>query len=515
MALSSVSTSKNNMQKQFRWLTFLALIPVTAVAQQSGSEEAYQALRTNTSWVAPSIKNRIDQRTIDSLANEVKPFNFKFIAVPSLGGSWVKNGKELRGQYARGLAEQKLNLGENGLVVILTSKGISAYTRRLSGQQLSELGAQSVQKYGTKDMTALVSGLTRDVYNKAKNITATSRPGTRLSRGQEVPARGREGGSSFLSGLLCVLFPVGIIVAIIFFVIKAMKGNVKQYKKTAEELKQKNVEALAFLDSYDGLLVDPTDSSAVRQYRDRMAENYDEGNRMLAAAKTQNDFSNVQRQYWLVMKDYEAAKQHIQHGTGGSGIGYKIPPMIDAQKAPLFDPVPGTSYFSSQPDNNLVPVEMNFGGQRRTVMVTHEERDQLMNGQMPQLRGQYQGSNFTPWYGVQGYNPYNDYNSRNFLWDVMAISAISNMMSPHYGYGLFGGGGYGGYGGDTYVINNNYSDTNNGDFNSGGDFGGGDFGSGGDFGGGDFGGGDFGGGDFGGGDFGGGDFGGGDFGGGD
>jgi hypothetical protein len=299
-------------------------------------------------------------------------------------------------------------------------------------------------------------------------------------------------------------------------VLLVRKAGLKQAQTQAEAIKNQGTEALAYLDSYDGLIDDPTDASAVRQYRDRMAQNYDEGLTMISRAKSKQDYENARRQLALVLQDFESAKQHIDHSTGGTGMAFTIPPIVDTQRAPMFEPVQGVSYFSSEPSDQLVPVEMNFGGQRRTVMVTPYERDQMMNGQMPEMRGMNQNGRFTPWYGVQGYNPHNDFGSGNFLWNMMAISAVSSMFQPHYGYGygggLFGGGGHYSHGGDTTVINN-YGSGN--DYSSGGDFdfgnssGGGDYSSGGDFdfgGGGDSGGFDFGGG---GGDFGGGDSGGG------
>jgi hypothetical protein len=271
-----------------------------------------------------------------------------------------------------------------------------------------------------------------------------------------------------------------------------------------------------------------------------MGQTFEEGAARLRNGKTVADFDLANNTFNQVVVDLDNAKPHVKALTGDAGVAFTIPPIIDNQRAPLFEPLQGVSYFSSQPSDQLIPIEVNFGGTRKTVMVTPQERDQLMQGQMPQMRGQYnpQGQ-FMPWYAVQGYDPYRDYNSHSFIWDMITISALSSMFMPHYGYGWGGGlfgGGYGGYGyghGDT-IINNYYSENpgqapynnSSGDFgfgdssssgggdfsNSSGDF---DFGSsssdssdssgGFDFGGGDSGGGGF---DFGGGDSGGG---GGDF----
>ena len=236
-----------------------------------------------------------------------------------------------------------------------------------------------------------------------------------------------------------------------------------------------------------------------------------------------DDYLRAQRQFELVQDDLEAAKVHVRRATGDTEVAFKIPPRVDDalyERAPLFEPVKGVSYFSSQPSGDLYPVEVNLGGQRRTVMVTAAEREELMAGRMPTMRGMEDEGRFRPWYEVRGYDPYRHYNSGDFLWNALAMGAVMNLMTPHY-YTPFGG--YGGHWGGYHNHNYDYAGGYGGDL--GGDFGGGSFDSGTDFGGSfdsgtDFGGSfdsgsDFGGGDWGGSDFGGGDFGGGDSGGGD
>lgn len=498
------------------------LVTMAALVQAQDPDQVYRDLKTSTSFVHPSFNGKVDLGQIRDAANQVKPYEFRLLAIPQLGNKWVKNGAEQRGAFAKYVMDSKLGLGDKGIIVVLTKKGMSAYNKKLSAGELTTLSNNAVGVYKADgNINTAIASLAKSVRDKADLAVGTPAGQTRSNTGSTpaavVPPTQEKSGGSLLGGLLCCALPIGLIVGIVMLV---KKQGVARSRKAAEDRKRQAIDALSYLDSYDGLLTEGTDAEAIRQYRDRMGQNFDTGNSRLSSGKTVGDFDQANYAFQQVIQDFESAKGHVNSLTGGSGFAYTIPPIIDNQRAPLFEPVKGVSYFSSQPSDQLIPVEVNFGGSRKTVMVTPEERDELMRGNMPQLRGQYgQNGQFQPWYNVQGYDPYRDYGSNNFLWQVIGISALSNMFMPHYGYGwgggLFGGGGYGGhYGGGDTIVNNYYNNDsgNNGGFGEGGgDFGGGgsDFGGGGgdfDFGGGsDFGGG---GGDFGGGDSGGG---GGDF----
>ncbi len=512
----------------------LLLVGITALtlAQKDSSPDAvYRELKTSTYWTHPSFNGKIDTAQLKTIANDVKPYEFRLLAIPQLEGKWVKNGKEQRLPFAKYLSDQKLPFGDKGIILVLTKKGLSAYSKKLTMAELSTLNASAAKLASANDFTPAITSLAKGVYDKALVAKTTqvgqTSPGQRTP--SSVPPPIAEKSGSVIGGFICIAIPValiGIVAAIIF---AGKKQKINLAKRGAEETKAKALNAMSYLDSYDGLLQMGQDADAVRQYRDRMGQTFDEGTNRLRTAKTVAEYDLANSAFSQVVQDLDSAKPHVSALTGDGGVAFTIPPIIDNQRAPLFEPMQGVSYFSSEPSDNLIPVEVNFGGTRKTVMVTPQERDQLLKGQMPQLRGQYgQDGQFMPWYAVQGYNPHNDFGSRNFMWDMITISALSSMFMPHYGYGWGGGlfgGGYGGHGyggGDTII--NNYYDQNPGEApsgsNSSGDF---DFGNSGggnssgdfDFGGGGNSSGDFdfggGGGDFGGG---GGDFGGGDSGGG-
>ncbi len=423
-------------------------------------------------------------------------------------------------------------MDDKGIFILLTNHGISAYNKRLSVQQLDALNRAAAKQATATNLTPAIVTLAQSVKTQAELFAHAGPANTSVSASGGLVEK-PSSGNMVVGLLLCCGGPIAIIAAI-FFMIKA--GKVNRSKKAADERRRQAIDAISYVDSYDGLLLNGgKDADALKQYRDRMGQNFDAGLSRFQSGRSVQDFDQANASFQQVLQDFESAKQHVNALTGGTDFAYTIPPIIDNDKAPLFDPVQGTSFFSSQPSNNLVPVEVNFGGVRKTVMVTPEERDELMSGRMPQMRGQYaQNGNFMPWYTVSGYDPYRDYGSSNSIWQMVGISALTSMFMPHFGYGwgggLFGGGGYGyynnyGYGHHDTIVNNYYGNdpnynnslgggSSNGDFDfnagadqSSGDFsfdnsnsgsqdsgGGWDFGGGGDSGGGGFdsgGGGDF------------------------
>jgi hypothetical protein len=513
-------------------LLLLGLTTLSFAQQKESPEQVYRDLKSSIYWTHPDFAGKVDLPSMRTLATEVKPFEFRLFAIPALGAKWVKNGQEQRMAFAKYVDEQKLQFGDKGIVLVLTKRGLSAYNPRLTAAELTQLNNSSAKLATRADFTPAIKALAHGVYDQAQARRPVANPG-RASTTMNTPVTQSTSGG--VGMLFCVAIPVALIAGVGAIMFGAKKQKINQSKKAAEETKVKALNAMTFIDSYDGLLESGQDADAVRQYRDRMGQTFDEGMNRLRNGKTVADFDIANNTFVQVLSDFDNAKGHVNALTSGAGVAFTIPPIIDNQRAPLFEPMQGVSYFSSQPSDQLIPVEVNFGGTRKTVMVTPQERDELLRGNMPQLRGQYsQNGQFMPWYAVQGYDPYRDYNSHSFIWDVIAISAISNMFSPHYGYGWGGGlfgGGYGGYGygGGNTVINNYYEQNpgqnnfggSSGDFDtsssSGGDYGGssGDFDFGSSSGSNDSGGGGFdfgGGGDSGGGGFdsgGGGDFGGG------
>lgn len=455
---------------KLKWLfgAVLGLATTAAFAQNPNNpDQIYKDLQNSTYWIHPSLNSKLDSNQIRQTADQVRPYDLKVLAVPALGKKWVSGGDERRNDFAQYVATQKLKVDDKGIVIVLTNRGISAYNKRLSGAELDALNKAAKSQATPTSFTGAVTSLAIAVKNKAEQETKFS-PNTTVSPSGGIVEKQSNSGSIF-GFLFCIGVPIAMIAAIVLI---AKKAKVNRSKKAADETRRKAIDAISYLDSYDGLLLNGgRDADALKQFRTRMGDNFDSGLSRFKSGRNVADFDQANYAFQQVVQDFESAKPHVNALTGGTDFAYTIPPIVDNQRAPLFEPVQGTSFFSSQPSNNLVPVEVNFGGVRKTVMVTPEERDELMSGRMPQLRGQYaQNGNFMPWYTVRGYDPYRDYGSSNWLWDMVAISALTNMFMPHFGYGwgggLFGGGGYGYYGGYGYghhdtIINNYYGNDPN------------------------------------------------------
>ncbi|MCE9558629.1 MAG: hypothetical protein K8R88_06730 [Armatimonadetes bacterium] len=442
------------------------------------SQEAYQALARDSVWIYPGMEDRVDGAKIREAADRLKPLQLKVLVIPGLGAKWQKNGKELRGSYAENLLEKRLTL-KNGLVVVITKKGMTAYSDTLGNSKLAALSNESLKFINGKDLTPAVVWLADNAGKKATTTGAARNTGYGL------------------------LFGIPIVLGGLYFAGRAAKKAADAARVRAQVLaeRDKALEGISYLDGYNGLIAGQN-GEALRQYRERASETYDRARTMLDTSKTPEQLAQVGSLFQQANSDIESGKLTINNVTGGSNTAFRIPPPIGGADpaAPLFEPVKGVDFFTSEPRNDLQPIEFTVNGRRQTVMVSPQTVASLQSGNPPQMAGQYQGDRFTPWYGVRGYDPYTQYGTGDFLWNMVAFSAISNMMSPwgwgyhSYGMGGFGHGGYGGgYGGGGSSDGNSRMS----ELDQSGDFGGGDFSDGGgDFGGGDFGGGDFGGGDF-------------------
>lgn len=524
-----------------RLLVPIALASMATLGQsQDAGGDALEYIKNNVVYVNPKFTIPIARNVIEEEAAKLEPFKVRVVAVPSMPNKYRSGKTELRGRFASDLAGQ-LKMGDKLVLIVLTNSGISGYSPLITPKNLTAISDQAVQDHKDnkrfdlpgKGLDILTIKLAETVAKQAKvKLEASQNNGVAPVRtNSPLDATSQAEPQKQGSALPWILLAAGGIGGGIWWA--SRRAAINQAKQRALKDKRAAFEMLDYLDSYDGLL-EGAEANEVLQYRTRMGEVYDEALVQFERAKTKDDFLRAGMNFSRIKSDFDSAHAIVQRSTQGTGIAYKIPPAIDEERAPVFEPVKGVSYFSSEPSDSLVPVEVNFGGQRRTVMVTPDERDELMSGRLPQMRGMNgpQGQ-FVPWYQVQGYNPMTMYGSNDFLWTFLAMNAFSNAFTPHYGYGwgggLFGGHGGYGYGGGT-VINNYYGDSQNQSIGTGGgDFGGafGDSGSGGgDFGskndggssfdfGNFFGGGDGGGGFGGGSDSGGGgDFGGGDSGGG-
>jgi len=504
-------------------LVLLCTVGGLAYGQRTGSttksDDAYQALARDSVWIYPGLESHLDADAVRAEAKKLEPRQLKVLLIPELtGNKWNRNGQELRGSYAEWLFTKRLTLS-NAILVVMTKHGVNAYSDTVSISDLTQKVNESIKYKNGQDYTPIVTHLAESISTKGDHNVAVKNTGM---------------------GALVVV-PVVAIGAIVGGLALKKKKALADAKARVNNARQAALQGISYLDGYNGL-IDGGEGKRVTSYRETAFAAYQRGVSVMDAAKKPEELNDAQQAFQLALQDIAAGKEIIEKKTGGTGAAFGLPPVVDQQKAPLYDPVPGVCFFTSKPSDELRPVEITLQGQRRTVMVCPEVYQSMQNGAPPQIAGRVDNNQFTPWYQVQGYDPYTMYGRRDFLWDLVTFNALSNMMNPWgwwgHGHG-WGGYGYGGYGGYTEV-NNYYGDSGHNNYGNGGDgyssgggvsdydqagnfsgSQGGDFGSDNSGGGGGFdfgslfgGGGDSGGSDFGGGDFGGGDFGGGDSGGG-
>lgn len=462
----------------------LVLLAIAALSHAFAQEGAgvYEVLARDTVYVHPSASKFLDVAQINRTAAEIRPTTLKVLVVPSLGSKWVTGGSERRGSFAKYVFEDKLSL-KNGIVVVFTKQGLAGYSDRLSESALAKLNNEAVAHTKPNDFTTPIVWLAKSIHSSAAETQTRRAVGT---------------------GTIAAVAIGGLAVAGLV-VLAGKKAKLAAARGKLAPQRHAALDAITYLDGYLDLLPAGKDLDALRQYRERAYTQYEEGVRILNEAKKPEEVAPSGGYFQAAMEDAAQGKKHIEAATGGTNVAYTIPPRVDpgappVQTAPAYQPYEDVCYFCSKPgEGDLTPVTMNLDGQRRTVLVCEDDLAEMERGGEPQMRGQYMGGQFVPWYMVRGYNPRSDFGSGSFLWDMMAINGLMHMFNPF---------------GSHHTINNYYSGTDAAsqgydsgwsgqgdqglsDFDQSGDFGGGGWG---DSGGGDFGGGDFGGGDFGGGD---------------
>lgn len=493
-------------------LLALGAFAALAHAQRQGqnlSDQAYEVLAKDVVWVYPGYEQTLNLDQVRAAAKKIAPTQLKVLWIPELRGKWKRGDQELRGSYAEWLLKTRLTL-KDAVVVVCTKQGVSAYSDTVDKKDLTSFINESLKyKQGT-NYTGMVTFMAEQISNKGNRNEAVKNTST--------------------GALIAIPIMGGL--GVVGYLAFKKKKKMDDARNRVLNAKNAALSGISYIDGYTGL-IDGPEAQQITAHREMAYSAFERGRQAMDAAKKPEDFDAADQAFRLALTDIDKAKQIIDQKTGGTGAAFGLPPVVDQQRAPLFDPVPGTCFFTSKPCDELRPVEVTVQGQRRTVMVSPEIYQSMQNGAPPQIAGTVQDNQFTPWYQVQGYDPYRHYGTRDFLWDMMTFNAISSMMNPwgwwgggwghhhhhHYGdgygyghndYGSGGGGWFGGGsdGGSNLGVSDfdqagNFSGDSGGDFGDSGGGGGFDFG--GFFGGGSDGGGDFGGGDFGGGD-GGGDF---------
>ena len=432
--------------------TMLALLALAAPASAqnlqlpstaaSSVEDAVQALRSDSVYVAPQAQDLVSPNEADALRERIQASGEDiYIAVfPRGSGRAEAIGtallRELRqpGTYA-----VVADSAGGGLSLVATSDQIArSQARRLAAQAASE---------NSGDVAA---ALTQFVDGVEQARAGGGSPGG-------PAAADGDSGLGFLGILALAAGGFGL-----FAFLRGRRRKRENEAEIAELRKVATDDLVALGEDLRALDLDvqmPNASPEAKQRYNEAVEAYTRAEEALDRARSPEDFEPIGKELEEGRYDIAAARALLE--------GRPAP----ERRAPcFFDPRHGPSVI----DVEWAP----YGGQPRVVPVCAADAVRIEDGEEPASREIELAGQRMPYWQAPG------------------------QFAPFYAGGMFGGFGglatgmlFGSMLGSAF---GGYDDA----FASGGDF----TDVGGDFGGGDFGGGDFGGGDFGGGDFGGGDF---------
>jgi hypothetical protein len=480
----------------------LLLLAIGAAGfSQQTTDQVYDQLRRETIWVHPSAAKKVDVTEVNNVAKSLGS-PLKVLVVPQLGGRWVQNRQELRGRYAEWLFKNPLKM-TNGTVIVLTKSGVAAFNPAVSKSELGRL-SQAAARLATSDsFTPAISSLAVSVNSAATSAKDTALAPVPVGAQTKAAPSAQQPAKGGVPILIPILGLAGLGIGGYVLVKRAQKqAKIDAVRRPLIQANEEIINGISYLDSYDGLLMNPADNERLRRHRESANDAWMASSESLRGLNAVERADPIRANFETALREVQAGKNIVAEATGESQTAFALPASlaeVDQLRAPLFDPRPGVCYFSGQYSDQLRPVEMAINGQRRTVMASPEAIDGLQSGRPPQIAGDDVQGRFMPWYRVPNYDPqhggrnFGGFGSGSFFGDMLMFSALSSAFN-----------GWGHSGGNTTIINN-YGDPNspdavdNGNFDMGGNFDSGTFDSGGGF---DFGGGDGGGFD-GGGDFGG------------
>jgi Putative Zn-dependent protease, contains TPR repeats len=517
------------------------LQPGKANAPQGGSaatlgeaRDILNALSTGSVYVHPDLRGEVNPADLEAAVSDARPTEVKVVVVPKLGPY------PTRAAMADDLRKQ-LNVDNDAVVLVVTPKGISGASKRLSNRQIENaaLRGGAAEAYGQGGLGAAAAAAVRSLGGAVQSDKT---------------------GDATRTGSI-LLVALGAVGGVLGFVTLKRKRELDEAKAPVEALRQEALKDLSYVDGYLDLLPAGSEADEARRRRAAAYERYSTATGILLQAKTAEDVRPAEPLLREAIRDLEECRKLIDLATGGTGVAMAAPELpslaTDESRARAhlkkleevrsaeeaarlqseIEAIPeserGVSFFSGQPmpKSELVPVTLVIDGQKRTVMATREEAEQIRRGETPRVRAFEDNGRYVPWYDHRGYDPYRDYYRG---WGYGGLTGMGTfvdlfLLSQLFGGGLFGGyGGWGGwgygpaviggypgggydqsgFGGGGYDPGPQYDPTpdNTGGFDFFGQGGYDETSDSGGFGFGDSGGFDFGGGDFGGGDFGGGDW---------
>jgi tetratricopeptide (TPR) repeat protein len=426
--------------------------------EAASASDLISALSSGDVFVGPELRGEVDEAALAAAVQAARPTVVKVVALRQDAYPWLKQYRT-RDAFADDL-RQRLNLPDDGAVIVGTPKGIAASSGRLSREQLN----QSLRQAGL-DQAGAQGGLTGALVTATRAVSGTAVSDRRTDTGR---------GAGLLFGGLAV------VAGIVGWRAHKRKKEMDEARGPVEALRQEALTNLSYVDGYLDLLPAGEDAERARALRQSAYEKYATASGVLKTAKAPDELRRAEPLLQGAVQELTGCREAIDRATGGTGVAMRIPELpslkTDEQRGReylnlkpveqinseaeresyqrMIEQIPpderGVSFFSGQPmpASELVPVEIVIGGQKRTVMASRYEAEAIARGETPPVRAFEENGQYIPWYEYRGYDPYRDYYRGGFgdaLGTFVSLYAISSLLGPAMwvGYSPWGYGGYG------------------------------------------------------------------------
>ncbi len=424
----------------------------------SETDPLARALETRDVYVGKQLRSTVSEEALQRIVRkEGSAHRLKIAVVNLLPPIGKKYGT--RDAYTKALHDY-LNLGR-GMLLIATSKGVSAATPALSSRQITLILARNktrIHDHPVEGIAAAVQAI--DAAEGAQQGEAANTPLTPANDniaddGSTMPSAAPDGGSG-----LWWLLPVGILGAGgVYLGSQAAKKTraMNAARQPLDRLRSEVVAGISYADNYLDLLPSSPQATSARQSRQEAAAYLEQAREIAMSARTPGDYARAEALLELAGQKAAECRSAIDIATGGTGFAVAVD-GTDAKATPLAvggmpqslgapvdrglraDNIPpeerAACFFCSRPARitDLTPVTIAVDGRRRKVLACAEDVAIIQRGSTPEIRLVSEGTGRVPWFQSRGYDPYRDYNQTNIYY------------TPGYaGYGGYDGGWMEGY----------------------------------------------------------------------
>lgn len=400
------------MMRYIAFTLFVAATAVPLLAQTPSRVEdvVVDALTRSDVYVAPVLAGVVDERRLQQVAQELRPFTVKFVVVPL-------RDAQTRARWAAGL-RRYLNV-RNGAVIVMVPKasglrgGVSASSDVIPARQIEQIVQSHLTLFSTLGYTQGLEQLARALRDHYAS----------------------ERRSSTLGAVALIGIPAVLVLGGVAWVLRRRAQEMARLKARLQGLRAQVLEGIEYLDGYIDVLPEGEDASRAREHRQRAAELQAQAVEMMERARRPEDLWRAEHLLDKAQMSIEKAKKYILRAGGDTSIRVEEEPEEPvAEAAPLSIRPNDRTYacfFCSKPPTlgELQPVEVTVGEQTRKVWACEECAAQIRRGETPAVRVFRDGDRTRPWYDVPDYDPYRDYGRPYPGMDWVSLLLLGSIFS--------------------------------------------------------------------------------------